>query len=71
MTIFYSSLLLFVVLLGVFNWFYLQELKTASIRIGLGLPTSIIRLFAGIVFGCFFVSLSTMFTLFVTLLSAK
>jgi hypothetical protein len=67
MTIFSSGLFITVFVMSILNWFYLQEVETAKIRIGLLLPKKMMVLFRGFVMVCFFASLSMVLTFFVSL----
>lgn len=71
MTLFYSGVIIVGLILSVYNWFYLQEIETAKNRMGIALPLKVVRWFRGAIFACFFVTLSTLFTLFATFLIAK
>ena len=69
MILFYSGFAVLGVMLTIYNWFYLQEIKTAKVRIGLTLPNNALLLFRGVFFACLFASFSAIFLICFSLLN--
>jgi hypothetical protein len=65
MIIFYSGLIVVGLALSIYHWFFLQEVETANIRIGLTLPKKALLLFRGVFFACLFASVLTIFATFI------
>jgi hypothetical protein len=70
MILFFSGLLVLGVMLSAYNWFYLREVETANMRIGLTLPKEAMMLFKGVFFACLFASVTVVFTVFASLLTS-